>query len=357
MKKVISMLTLLAVLFSLVISASATTTSNRNQKTVLFDETDYVGLSLEEEGEKKLREAGYSEQLIENMPKETVEKIGATVSATQTISYYMETKDAQGTAQLSRISAEEYETAVEEEMLARAQKIASEITVTDENGNVISEPTKSQISPQRASASIDSGSLAVTTTLYQVDGGQLSQYMVVSEFSWSTPPEFRGSDYFGITRDSNCSVVPGTFGNSTYYKEYRYYYLATNNGVVSSLNSTNDYNDSNLPNEDSAATGFVINFAMPGDVNPPSSMLVGSSFLSRNYANMQGGVWYQGVLQSPSVVPQNFNHFSTYWHQKSTKLFGGFSLSIPFGASFTVSPENKFSNPVEDTILATWNKK
>lgn len=114
---------------------------------------------------------------------------------------------------------------------------------------------------------------------------------------------------------------------------------------------------SNLPNEDSAATGFVINFAMPGDVNPPSSMLVGSSFLSRNYANMQGGVWYQGVLQSPSVVPQNFNHFSTYWHQKSTKLFGGFSLSIPFGASFTVSPENKFSNPVEDTILATWNKK
>lgn len=63
------------------------------------------------------------------------------------------------------------------------------------------------------------------------------------------------------------------------------------------------------------------------------------------------------VLQSPSVVPQNFNHFSTYWHQKSTKLFGGFSLSIPFGASFTVSPENKFSNPVEDTILATWNKK
>ena len=72
MKKVISMLTLLAVLFSLVISASATTTSNRNQKTVLFDETDYVGLSLEEEGEKKLREAGYSEQLIESMPKETV---------------------------------------------------------------------------------------------------------------------------------------------------------------------------------------------------------------------------------------------------------------------------------------------
>lgn len=125
---------------------------------------------------------------------------------------------------------------------------------------------------------------------------------------------------------------------------------------MTSCNSTNDFDDSDLPNEDSAATGFIIKIGMPVDVNPPASMLVGSSFLSRNYANMSGGVWYEGTIKTPSIVPQSFNNYSTYWHQDSTKLFGGFSLNVPFGASFSVTPEDKFSTPVEDVILAIWDK-
>lgn len=354
-KKTLSLLLSLIMTLSFVIPVSAISEIPESGQTIFFDESKYTDISLEAAGAEKLRDSGYSQNLIDSMPAESLRKIGASPKAQQSTSYYMEIMVDDGSTDLVRISETEYETALEAEMQARANKIASQITVIGKNGNVLYSP-ESIIAPLSTTTSLDGGKLSVVTTLYQITDGQLSQYMVVSEYSWTTPPEYRGSDYFGITRDSNCSVIPDTFGNTTYYKEYRYYYLATNSGVQSVLNSTNDHNNDNLDNEDSAAKGFVIKIGMPVDVNPPASMLVGSSFLSRNYANMNGAVWYQGVLQSPSIAPQNFNHFSTYWHQKSTKLFGSFSLNIPFGASFTVSPESKFSTPVEDTILTTWNK-
>lgn len=355
LKRIFAVVLSMAMVFSIA-STSALAADNTEATggyTVVFDESDYAGLALEEAGAKKLRDSGYSQNLVDAMPTENLQIIGASPKAQQFVSYYMEVISPNGNTDLIAISESDYETASAEVMQNRAEAMARNITVVDENNQVLYSPEDAPT--PYVTKSIDGGTLSVVTTLYQVTGGQLSEYLVTAEYAWTTPPEYRGTDYFGITRDTDCSMVPGSFGNATYYREYRYQYLATVTGVVSALHSTIDHPDEDLPNEDSAANGFVIKENMPVDVNPPLTMLAGSSFLSRNYADMQGAVWYQGVLQTPSIYPQNFNHWGTYWHQYKT-VWGTISLSVPKGASFTVDPEAKYCTPVEHTILVTWNK-
>lgn len=352
-KKVLSWLLSISMMLALSLPAFASSNTNAGQ-TITFNENKYTGLTAEEAGIEKLRACGHSNKFIETIPTTTLEAIGSSCKAQQSISYHKEAITTDGTIDLVKISQTEYEAIIDAEMQARTEALARQIAVIDEDGNPIYVPDN-MTKPANVTESVDGGTLTVMTTMYQITDGLLSQYAITAEYVWATPPSYRGSDYFGVTRDTNTSMIPGSFSNYTFYREYRYYYLATNTGVQSVLHSTNDFDDENLPNQDSAATGFVIKIGMPVDVNPPSSMLVGSSFLSRNYANMCGGVSYQGVLKAPSVIPQSFNNYSTYWHQDATKLFGGFSLNIPFGASFTVSPSNKFSTPVEDVILATWD--
>lgn len=103
-------------------------------------------------------------------------------------------------------------------------------------------------------------------------------------------------------------------------------------------------------------TGFAIKFSVPVN-NIPVSMLAGTSAVGYVRYGLQGGCWYQGVLKQPSLVPQSFNHWSTYCHQKSTTWLSSPSISVPLGASITVSPKASYNASVIDTILATWEKK
>lgn len=314
---------------------------------IVFDEEDYRDLSYREAGRIKLASIGYSQDIIDSIPINNIEAIGSSYMAQKSIVYFKEKRNFDGSYDLVQITREQFQANSHKNSIENTlEETSKSISVTDIDGNVLDEP--------RTSSSVDGGTLYVLISLFAVQGSSAltSQYLVISEYSWTVSPNYRGTDYFGITRDSICSIIPNSFGGITYYTENCYLYFATNSGVIYQLDSSNVISNSNLTNEDSSAKGFVIKPPMPSNLNPPSSMPVGTAFMARIYTDMHGAIWYQGVLQNPNNTC-NFNHWGTYWHQKGT-VWGNISITVPFGASFTVSPQNKYSPHVEAEILTTW---
>lgn len=119
-QKVLPLILAISLMAALIISASAMSTSNRTQ-IISFDESDYLYLTLEEIGIEKLRDSGYSEEFIDTIPTDILEKIGSAITAQKSI------------------AETEFWTAIDVEavMQARAEEIASQITVVDEAGNPI----------------------------------------------------------------------------------------------------------------------------------------------------------------------------------------------------------------------------
>ena len=122
-QKVLPLILAISLMAALIISASAMSTSNRTQ-IISFDESDYLYLTLEEIGIEKLRDSGYSEEFIDTIPTDILEKIGSAITAQKSIAE---------TEFWTAIDAID----VEAVMQARAEEIASQITVVDEAGNPI----------------------------------------------------------------------------------------------------------------------------------------------------------------------------------------------------------------------------
>ena len=296
-----------------------------------------------EMGVDKLIACGHESSFIDTMPEDVVKQISTSTEAINKTSYYKEVildnENKEEAAEVVRISNDEFEYR------------------TAHGDDWIESQNDSGVSTFATTENIDSGTLKVTTTLYSVSGGQLSQYMIVSSFVWTTMPKYRGTDFFCITRDSNTSVIPNSFGSTVTYYQQKYIFIANVGGVSSTKSGDPTTVTTSYENEASnPLDGFAAKFLVPID-NIPVNMLAGTSAGGYVRYGLQGGCWYQGVLKQPTIVPQNFNHWSTYCHQKSTTWFSSPSVSVPLGISVTVSPEASYSTSVIDTILATWSKK
>lgn len=350
--------TFLPILLAFVLCISSTTpalavenTPTNDQSSLVFESSDFIGLSGTELGEAKLLASGHSQGFIDTMPDETLEKIALSSGGYQTESYMTEILTDTG-IELVETTKDVFES----ELLEPKVFDTSNITVLDENGNVLVAPG-TQASPASVTENVDGGTVYVLTSFYSVeDTSQPSHFLVVSEFLWSSMPDYRGTDFFGITRDSYVSIYPNSFGNYYAYEYDRYWYLATNTGVASTLLETVPVENTDLPNEDAdnPTKGFAIEVAVPGDVNPPLSMYVGQNAYGYFCYALRGGCYFEGVVAQPSIVPTNFNIWTTYLHQDSTIWLNSPAISVPLGASITVSPSNRYADPVVDTILVTW---
>lgn len=128
-QKVLPLILAISLMAALIISASAMSTSNRTQ-IISFDESDYLYLTLEEIGIEKLRDSGYSEEFIASIPTDILEEIGSATIAQKSIA------ENEFWTAIDSIDAFDVEAA----MQARAEEIASQITVVDEAGNPICIP-------------------------------------------------------------------------------------------------------------------------------------------------------------------------------------------------------------------------
>ena len=329
---------------------------------ISFDSEAYADMSIADIGEAKLRELGYSSQFIDALPITNLTKIAGAKNAIQYSSYYTEVIEDGQTICLVPISEEEFREIEQESFEEMSARVASQIQVVDESGNVISPNGTVSVQaapPGSVTENVDGGTIVINTTFYDIEDTRADgQFMVMSEYAWVTSPSYRGTDFFGSSRDSNIQFLSNTFGNENYYIDKKVYYYAAASGYVSeTLQSSTTHYNNNLPNEVSSAYACVIELDIPADNPPPPSLVVGQGFLASYKVNIAGGIWYEGRVQSPGTQPQGFNLYSTYWHQTSPKLIGSFSISAPLGASFTVEPQNKFANPVEHVISLNWNNE
>ena len=125
-QKVLPFTLAICLMVALIISASAMSTSNGTQ-IISLDESDYIYLTLEEIGIENLRDSGYSEEFIATIPTDILEKVGSATIAQKSIAE---------TEFWTAIDAID----VEAVMQARAEEIASQITVVDEAGSPICIP-------------------------------------------------------------------------------------------------------------------------------------------------------------------------------------------------------------------------
>ena len=125
-QKVLPLTLAICLMVALIISASAMSTSNGTPINSL-DESNYIYRTLEEIGIEKLRDSGYSEEFIASIPTDILEEIGSAITAQKSIAE---------TEFWTAIDAID----VEAVMQARAEEIASQITVVDEAGNPICTP-------------------------------------------------------------------------------------------------------------------------------------------------------------------------------------------------------------------------
>ena len=125
-QKVLPLTLAICLMVALIISASAMSTSNGTQ-IISPDESDYIYLTLEEIGIEKLRDSGYSEEFIATIPTDILEEIGSATIAQKSIA------ETEFWTAIEAIDAID----VEAVMQARAEEIASQITVVDETGSPI----------------------------------------------------------------------------------------------------------------------------------------------------------------------------------------------------------------------------
>lgn len=313
------------------------------------------GLSNSELAESRLLLNGHSYEFIQSIDDDNLDIIASADSVMQVVSYFVEMHDSlTDTVELTQVSPSDFYELGEDDLEDIPENFADR--VMPQGGEIRSGGGNEVINPI-INASVNGGKLVMLTSFYYVNNSQYaSHYLVVSEFAWTKMPNYRGTDFFGLSRDSSTNILPNTFNNYYSYKRYRYFYMATNHGVTRSLNSVNQITYRNRPNDDSSWNALAIRYSVPADVNPPVSMFVGQSFLSSNYIGLRGGVCYQGTLKYPSIKPQYFNHIATYLHQKGLIFAGSVSVNYPLGLSFYVSNfAPKYSNPMVQILHTTWS--
>ena len=322
----------------------------------VFDlEENTGGLSNIELAESRLLLNGHSSEFIQSIDDDNLDIIASADSVMQVVSYFAETYNfSTNTVELTQVSPSDFYEMGDDDFEDIPENFVDR--VMPQGGEIRSGGGNEVINPI-INTSINGGKLVMLTSFYYANNSQYaSHYLVVSEFAWTKMPNYRGTDFFGISRGNNTTILPNTFNNYYSYKRYRYFYYATSYGVTRTLYSAHQITNRNLPNDDSSWTALAIRYSVPADVNPPGSMFVGQSFLSSNYIGLRGGVCYQGTLQNPSSKPQYFNHFVTYLHQKGIILSGSVSVNYPLGLSFYVTNfAPKYSTPMTQTLHMTWS--
>lgn len=322
--------------------------NKREEIKLIYDESDYTDLTIEEKGKEKMLKSGHSLEFINSLSEKTIEKISTATKALQTTSYYQEEIDENKDTYLKKISKDEFIKLGNRD----TEKIADEyIKSTEVVNQYQTQLNKLSIKKHRQN---NGGALMVKTTLYSVEWFVEGRYIVVSEYLWTIPPKYRGTDYFGISRDTNTVSISRNLESYFNYKEDVYEYVATSCGITKTKLKPNEYKQIFIPEKNKTNAEYIIETKLPADCLPPKVLMFGSKAVARYYSDIRGGVCYHGALAHPSIIPQYFNHWDYYIHQakpshKTTVL------SVDKNRSFSVNPIDSFSDFVVDTILYVWD--
>lgn len=342
----------IAIMLSLVLcccfSVSAFASEGNGQETdelITFNDESISYENDYEKGAERLEMSGHTDRFVTNMSDDNLQIIANAAYAKQSISYYTEHYNADEDTRF-------LEPVTKNEFLAHNHSVET----LPENfvNKVMPEYENSGIATLDVTENVDDGQLVVMTTFFAVEDGAYSQYIVVAEFVWTVMPDYRGTDYFAITRDEGTTEVPGSFDAYTGYVTYRYLHTATSTNVITTLYSTEETVNTDYSNHDSSNHGYGIEFSLPSDISAPSSLVAGTSSMSSRHVGLCGGVAYSGTLKYPTL-PQYLNHWSTYVHQTGWYWLGSLSITYPFGASLQLDGRTgKYASPVVDTILISW---
>ncbi|MCL1935607.1 MAG: hypothetical protein FWF57_04450 [Defluviitaleaceae bacterium] len=321
-----------------------------SNQTIINFENRNSNLPYTEIAKERLLQSGVSQEFINSMSDSSLELIANADFVISSSSYYREVI-VDGVSQLIP-EQDSWFRGRSNNIINRPDidEIARNISIVDENGNVIYSPIQPFLTQN-----VGGGTIQINTNLFGVQG-ILSQFAVISEFFWSGMPSFRGTDFFGITRSSNTVVIPHVWDRYFAYETDIVRFIAPGTGgpVRQDYLRTESTLMNNMPNEDPNIVGHAIRINMPNNTLP-SQMFPNQILNGRIHWGARGGLMYQGALQTPSQRPQNINHFATYLHQNSTSWLSSPSVSVPLGVSITVSPSGNYALPVTDTILNTWN--
>ncbi|MCL1934834.1 MAG: hypothetical protein FWF57_00410 [Defluviitaleaceae bacterium] len=341
-------------------------TLDENQRIHLFaNQYDLEEKSLLEIGRNRLIESGFSQDFIDSMDSRMVELIATANIALSSERYFLEVIHNEKESSMEEISRTRFEEITNNNISNSVIENLPEhligrftippIPIVDYDGNVLYDPTRPD---SRTVRNVGGGTLHVNTNVFGINSGILSHFITISEFFWQNMPSFRGTDFFGVTRDNNTSVIPNAWSNYFTHDVANVTLVASGTGVGVQQIYNGSHNAPityNLPNAGASnpLNGYAVSLSMPRDILP-NTIFPNQIFNARFMYNARGGVSFEGVLQSPSIRPQNFNIFSSYHHQTSTSWFSSPTLSVPAGASITISPSANYAAPVVDVALATW---
>ena len=341
---------ILAVLIGVLVLLNTNVTSfaiNKEETKIIFNGNDYSDLSADETGKEKMLQAGHSLEFINSLSETTIKKVATADKALQVTSYYIEKIDENNKTYLKEITKDEFIKLGRRDTQKVADEYIKSAKVVNQYGAVLNKPDI-KISSQNKS-----GVLMVKTTLFSIEWFIEGGYFVASEYLWTIPPKYRGTDYFGIIRGNNTISSPKSFESFYTYNEDVYKYAATSSGVIETKLKPNEYKQIHIPEKNKTTTDYIIETKLPVDCLPPNTIMFGAKGVARYYSDIRGGVCYQGAMQSPSVMPQNVNHYNYYIHQANTNN-KDISLSVDKNRSIVVTPKDVFTDVV-DTILYVWN--
>lgn len=107
-------------------------------KTITFDEQNYSGLTAIETGKQKLLDNGYTQEYVDSIPDNNLEKIATATSAEQSILYFKENGlDDNGNPILQKITKSEFTMRQNSSLENVVANCAKKIAVVDDKGKVI----------------------------------------------------------------------------------------------------------------------------------------------------------------------------------------------------------------------------
>lgn len=280
-------------------------------------------------GVMRLREAGCSEFTIGCFSDEELELLSTAKKVIITTAYFAEVCDeSSGESNMVNISYEDF-LQLEQQDIIEEEELPVLISSDDSS-------EQGMVSSPAVQKKMNGGLLRATSRFIQTDSQ--SGYCMSSDFVWVKMPSYRSTDVFAITRDSGTVEVPNFSGRIQYIEKRRTYY-SFGGGISVSPEKTYLHTKS-LANDDSSNTGFGIRFNVPSNILPPSHMFPNQVFRSRKYYNLSGHIHYYGYLRYPSLIPQYFNHWTTYLHRKGyvVNLGASFSVQYPYGAAISIEP-------------------
>lgn len=345
LRKILSVLIGIMVILNTGITSFAV---DKQETKIIFNSNDYSGLSVEETGKEKMRQAGHSDEFIKSLSERAIKKVAASPYALHTTSYYHEEIGENKNSYLKEISKDEFIKLGKRDPQEIADEYIKTTKVVNRYETVLNSKTLTR------DIQSNGGTLMVKTTLYFVEDIIEGRYLVASEYLWTIPPKYRGTDYFGITRDINTVEMPNSFESFFNYKEDVYKYSATSSGVIKTKLKPNEYKEKSIPEKNKTNADYIIETKLPVDCLPPNILMYGSKAVARYYSDIRGGVCYQGALQSPTVTLQNINHWNYYIHQSKPNK-KDVTLSVDRNRSIVVAPEDIFSDFIVDNIMYLWH--